>query len=45
MKHLQEATLQLRKRELTPACRIELLSAMVEVLLRNQQMVLAQSTP
>lgn len=45
MKHLQEATLQLRKRELAPACRIELLSAMLEVLLRNQQMVLAQAAP
>ena len=45
MKHLQEATVQLRKRELSPACRIELLSAMVEVLLRNQQVTLAQATP
>lgn len=45
MKHLQEATLQLRRRELSPTCRIELLSAMLEVLLRNQQMALAQAAP
>lgn len=45
MKHLQEATAQLRKRELSPACRIELLSAMLEVMLRNQQVTLAQAAP
>lgn len=43
MKHLQEASVQLRKRELTSACRIELMSAMLEALLRNQQVVLAQA--
>ena len=42
MKHLQEASVQLRKRELSPACRIELMSAMMEAMLRNQQVVLGQ---
>lgn len=42
MKHLQEASVQLRKRKLTSACRIELMSAMLEAMLRNQQVVLVQ---
>ena len=45
MKHLQEASLQLRKRELPHACRIELMSAMLEAMLRNQQVVLARAAP
>jgi hypothetical protein len=42
MKHLQEATVQLRKRDLSPGCRIELMSSLLEALVRNQQVALAE---
>jgi hypothetical protein len=42
MKHLQEAVTQLRKRELSPGCRIELMSSLLEALVRNQQVALAE---
>lgn len=41
MKHLQEAVTQLRKRELPPGCRIELMGSLLEALVRNQQVALA----
>lgn len=37
MKHLAEAMGQLRKRDLSSPCRVELMSAMLEALLRQQQ--------
>ena len=40
-----DLSLQLRKRELPHACRIELMSAMLEAMLRNQQVVLARAAP
>lgn len=43
MKHLQEAVTQLRKRDLSPGCRIELMSSMLEALARNQQVAFAQT--
>jgi hypothetical protein len=42
MKHLQEAMGQLRKRSLSPGCRIELMSSLLEALVRNQQVALAE---
>ena len=43
MKHLQEAMGQLRRRDLPAGCRIEMMSAMLEALLRNQQVALAEN--
>ena len=37
MKHLSEAMGQLRKRELSTGCQIELMSSMLEALMRQQQ--------
>jgi len=45
MKHLQEAMGQLRKRDLSPGCRIELMTTMLDVLIRNQQVALAARNP
>ena len=36
MKHMQEGLRELRKRELSAACRIELMSAMMETMVRAQ---------
>lgn len=43
MKRLREASWQLRRRELTPECRVELMSAMLNALVRNEQAVRAGS--
>lgn len=43
MKHLQEAVAQLRKRDLSPGCRMELMSSLLEALVRNQQVALAET--
>jgi hypothetical protein len=42
MKHMQEGMRELRKRQMPAECRIELMSAMMEAMLRNQQVVLGQ---
>lgn len=36
MKHMQEGLRELRKRDLAPACRIELMSSMMESMVRAQ---------
>ena len=43
LKHLQEAVGQLRHRKLSPGCRIELMSSLLEALVRNQQLALAET--
>lgn len=37
MKHMSEAMGQLRKRDISPGCQIELMSSMLEALMRQQQ--------
>jgi ferredoxin-NADP reductase len=37
MKHLSEAMAQLRKREISTGCQIELMTSMLEALMRQQQ--------
>ena len=38
MKHMQEGMRELRKREMPEACRVELMSSMMEMMVRHQQM-------
>jgi hypothetical protein len=38
MKHMQEGLRELRKRDMPAACRIELMSSMMESLVRHQQL-------
>jgi hypothetical protein len=41
MKRLREASAQLRHRELTPECRVEIMTVMLNAIVRNEQAVRA----